>query len=208
MRLHEDERTSRAIILDEAFWAFADRGSAATIREIAAAARVSPALVIRHYGSKQQLLDRLDAEVLDSIVSILESIVVESAEPPAESGATGAPSAAGIGAVLAAVLPAESPMPAYLARMLIDAGSRGADLFERLFAASQDALDALVAAGAASPGTDPRVRAMVLLVADLATIMLRSRIIAALGIDPLSPDGLATWGREVLAIHRGGLSHD
>jgi AcrR family transcriptional regulator len=60
-----DDRTTRAVIRDEALRLFAERGpDAVTVRQIAAAAGVSPGLVIHHFGSKDGLRKAVDEHVL------------------------------------------------------------------------------------------------------------------------------------------------
>jgi AcrR family transcriptional regulator len=57
----EEDRTARAIIRDEALRLFAAHGpDAVTVRQIAAAAGVSPALVVHHFGSKEGLREAVD----------------------------------------------------------------------------------------------------------------------------------------------------
>ncbi|HEX8936538.1 MAG TPA: helix-turn-helix domain-containing protein [Pseudonocardiaceae bacterium] len=54
-----DDRTARARVRDETLRLFGERGpDAVTVRDIAAAAGVSPALVVRHYGSKEVCVRR------------------------------------------------------------------------------------------------------------------------------------------------------
>lgn len=65
-------------------------------------------------------------------------------------------------------LPSDSPLPAYLRRLLLDGGDTGALLFRRLFDAGQATLGALAEAGMAAPGRDPQVRAAFLMANDLA----------------------------------------
>jgi hypothetical protein len=49
------------------------------------------------------------------------------------------------------------------------------------------------------------VRAAFLMVNDLAVLLLREQIAAVLGVDPLSPDGLARWAEVVIAVYRDGI---
>ena len=51
----------------------------------------------------------------------------------------------------------------------------------------------MVESGAAAPTEDPAVRAAFLLVNDLALILLRNQIAAAIGVDPLTPEGIDRW---------------
>lgn len=207
-----DDRTARARIRDEALTLFADRGAdAVTVRDVAGAAGVSAALVIRHYGSKAGLRDAVDDYVVRVFDAILADGIPAPAAPRASSGSrSGSPfepaAMPGLADAVAAHLPADSPMPAYLARILIGGSAAGTHLFTRLHRASRQALDRLVEAGMADPGMDADVRAAVLLVNDLAMLMLRRRLTEVLDVDPLGPDGLARWAAEVLAIYRGGLA--
>jgi AcrR family transcriptional regulator len=196
-----DDRTARAVIRDEALRLFAERGpDAVRLREIAAAAGVSPGLVVHHFGS----LDGLRAAVDDHVATAFDAMLTEATTnssldlyDPAQIGT--------IAALLAGHLPPDSPMPGYLRRILVDDTPGGRQVFRRLFQVAQTALEALVAAGLASPGADPPARAAFLLVNDLAMLLLHDRVADVLGDDPLSPDGMRRWAGEVLAVYRAGL---
>ena len=74
MRSAPDDRTAWAVIRDEALRLFAERGpDAASVRQIAAAAGVSPGLVSHHFGSKDGLRDAVDAHVLAMFEAMLGS---------------------------------------------------------------------------------------------------------------------------------------
>mgnify|MGYP001404386541 CR=1 FL=1 len=197
-----DDRTARARIRDEALRLFAERGpDAVTVRDIATAAAVSPALVVRHYASKDGLRSAVD----DYVASVFEVLLAQVVEP-ARGGALDPDVLPSLAELVAAQLPTGSPVPGYLGRLLLTGGPVGSALFARLHVAARDALTALVRTGAAIPGTDPAVRAAFLLVNDLAVVILRDRLREVLGIDPLSDTGLRRWGAEVLAIYGGGLA--
>ncbi|KZS78382.1 TetR family transcriptional regulator [Mycobacterium kansasii] len=202
MRLPQpDDRTARARIRDEALRLFAERGPAAvTMRDIATAAGVSAALVIRHYGSKDGLIEAVD----NHVVATFDVLLTETAD---QTGASGLGPAAVPGLLdgLATHLPPDSAIPAYLSRMLIAGDPAGSTLFERLFRLSKAVLDAMVAAGTAGPGADPEIRAAFLLVNDLALLTLRPRLIEVLGVDPLTATGMQRWAGEVFSIYRDGL---
>ncbi len=199
-----DDRTARARIRDEALRLFAERGpDAVTMRDIAAAAGVSAALLIRHYGSKNGLVDAVDNHVVGTFELLLTRMTEETAAVGLEP--TAVPSLLD---GLATHLPPDSAIPAYLSRLLISGGPAGSALFDRLFRLSQATLDTMVAAGIASPGTDSAVRAAFLLVNDLAVLTLRPRLIEVLGVDPLSEPGMRRWAGEVFAIYRDGLAGD
>jgi TetR/AcrR family transcriptional regulator, regulator of cefoperazone and chloramphenicol sensitivity len=198
-----DDRTSRAIIRDEALRLFAVSGpDAVTIRDIARAASVSPALVVRHYQSKDGLRDAVD----DHVVRVLEAVLAEIVPGLASSGPFDPAALPGLAGAVIRHLPAGSPVPAYLGRMLIAGGPAASALFGRLHAASERTLGELAGLGLASAGEDPAVRAAFLLVNDLAVLILRARLADILGIDPLSAAGMRRWGAEVLSIYRDGLA--
>lgn len=183
---------------------FADHGAdAVTIRAVAAAAEVSPALVMRHYGTKTGLRDAVDDYMADVFESMLGRIVHGDDRGPFTPEA--APTLA---AQVIAQLPAGSPVPAYLGRMLLTGGPAGSTLFARLYAIGRSALSGLVDAGFADAGADPAVRAAFLLVNDLGLLILRPHVSAVLGIDPLTEEGMRRWGAEVLSIYRSGLGDE
>ncbi|MCL2783025.1 MAG: TetR family transcriptional regulator, partial [Propionibacteriaceae bacterium] len=62
--------TARARILDAAIVVFAEQGSTASVRAIAAAAGVSPALITHHFGSKETLKAECDERVLDAYTDV------------------------------------------------------------------------------------------------------------------------------------------
>ncbi|MGW5437518.1 TetR/AcrR family transcriptional regulator [Nocardia asteroides] len=196
MRSPSEDRTARARIRDEALRLFAARGpGAVTVREIAAAAGVSPALIMRHYGTK----DALRAVVDEHVAVVFERMLGQA------TGRADPFAPASVAELVAVGLPADSPIPAYLGHMLLSDGESGTALFRRLYAAAADGLTSLRKAGHADDGTDPAVRAAVLLANDLAVLMLRTRLTDVLGVDPLSGRGLGRWSTEVLTIYRCGL---
>ncbi|MFD4432193.1 TetR/AcrR family transcriptional regulator [Nocardia sp. NPDC058497] len=196
MRSPSEDRTARARIRDEALRLFAERGSdAVTVREIAAAADVSPALIMRHYGTKEALRAVVD----EHVVAVFEQMLGQA------TGGADPLAPASVVELVAAALPPDSPIPAYLGHMLLSGGEPGTMLFRRLHLVATDALTDLRKAGHADAGADPAVRAAFLLANDLAVLILRTRLADVLGVDPLSADGLRRWAAEVLTIYRCGL---
>ncbi|WP_026151707.1 TetR/AcrR family transcriptional regulator [Streptomyces prunicolor] len=203
MRSISDDRTSRAIIRDESLRLFAVNGpGTVTVRQIAAAAGVSPALVVHHFGSKEGLHQEVDQYVLDVFEAMLGELTGESGAEllDPKSGASS------LSEAFARHLPDGSPVPAYVRRLLLSDTDAGRLLFRRLYDLSRSALDGLAAAGLAAPGQDPAVRAAFLLANDLALFLLRDRLTEVLGTDPLSADGMARWAPEMLSIYAGGLN--
>lgn len=198
---NDADLTARAGIRNGALRLFAERGhDAVTVREIAAAAGVSPGLVVHHFGSKDGLRAAVDAHAADSFDAIFTELDAEHLpEMLIQGGATPT-----IAEAFARTFPPDSPLPAYLRRLLLTEDPAGSALFSRWFAASRGLLDAMVELGAARPTEDRAVRAAFLLTSDLALILLRNQIAAAIGEDPLSRPGLDRWAKDVTAIYLGG----
>ncbi len=201
--LEEGDLTGRASIRNAALRLFAERGhDAVTMREIAAAAGVSPALVVHHFGSKDGLraaVDSYAAQAFDALFSMDERDLAQMLT----SG-----NSVSIADVFARTFPRGSPLPAYLRRLLLVNDPTGAALFGRWFALTRRLLDAMTDMGAARPCGDPSVRAAFFLVNDLALILLRNQVAAAIGVDPLTPEGVARWAKEVTTIYTtGALVH-
>jgi len=186
------------VIRNAALRLFADHGPAAvSVRQIAAAAGVSPALVLHHYGSKAGLREAVDqyaAAQFDALMGDTDEIGEMLTE-----GSNGS-----IAELFAQALPEDSPLPAYLRRLILDGDPAGRMLFRRWHEVSRDLLARLDAAGYASPTEDPEVRAAFMLSADLALLLLREPLSDVLGVDPLSREGLPRWTAEVTRIYRDG----
>ena len=201
MRSAPEDRTARAVIRDEALRLFAAHGTdKVTMRQIAASAGVSPALVVHHFGSMEGLRKAVDQHVIALFDAMLTQTTGEGAPPMHDPEAT-----ASLSELIARHLSAGSPIPGYLRHLLLADSEAARELFRRLYEISQRTLEALAATGMASPGADPPVRAAFLLVNDLALLLLRDRIQDVLGVDPLSADGMRRWAGEALAVYSTGL---
>lgn len=203
MRSIRDDRTTRAVIRDEALRLFSAEGpEKVTVRQIAAAAGISPGLVAHHFGSKQGLRQEVDQYVLDFFGAMLGELTggggAELLDPASGAGS--------LSEAFARHLPDDSPLPAYVRRLLLSDSDAGRLLFRRLFEATTATLDSMAAAGLVAPGRDPAMRAAFLLANDLALFLLRDRLAEVLGTDPLSPDGVTRWSPEMLSIYAGGLT--
>lgn len=203
MRSTDDDRTTRAVIRDEALRLFAASGpEEVTVRRIAVAAGVSPGLVVHHFASKEGLRSEVDAYVLDVFEAMLGELTGEGGAELLDPGA----GPGSLSEAFARHLPDDSPLPGYVRRLLLSDTDAGRLLFRRLYDLSRAALDGLAAAGLAAEGRDPTVRAALLLANDMALFLLRDRLTEVLGTDPLSADGVTRWAPETLSIYAGGLN--
>jgi len=188
--------TAAAAIRIAAMDLFAERGYAeVTVRQIATAARVSPALVIHHYGSKERLREVLE----ERVAAFLEAMLADLARVSEVGGS------ATLAELFADRLEREPAMAGYVRRLLCDGGPAGVALFERLYQATRAGMQALEEAGVVRSSQDEPVRDAFLLANDLALLLLRPHISQVVGIDPLARDGLVRWSAEVLDVYTGGV---
>ncbi|MGW0671938.1 TetR/AcrR family transcriptional regulator [Streptomyces sp. NPDC002746] len=139
---HED-LTGRARLRRCALELFAERGFEATsTRAVAAAAGLSPALVTRHFGSKQGLRAAVDEEVLGRIGEAL-----------AGAGSRSGDLMASLGDVSARLFGADPVLRGYLRQVLLEDSEASADLFARLLRGARGELERLAAAGGVRTGS-------------------------------------------------------
>jgi AcrR family transcriptional regulator len=201
MRPGDDEDlTARANVRNAALRLFAEHGhDAVSVRKVAAEAGVSPALVSHHFGSKAGLREAVDLYVAKRI----DAFMAEGGDDVARLFAEG--DGGSIAEVFTRVFPPDSPLPAYVRRLLLSGDPAGVRLFGKWFEGAQHILDQMVHAGLAKPSRDPDVRAAFSVAADVALLVLREPLTAVLGFDPLSPEGLTRWTEEATAICREGM---
>lgn len=189
--------TARATIRNEALRLFAQHGpDAVSLRQIATAAGVSPALVVHHFGTK----DGLRAAVDEYASSVFDTLLDDVMAGPDRSGRSES-----IATAIGRALPPDSPLPGYLRRLLLSGDPAGVRLFQRWHTATLRLLTTLADQQLLAPHDDTPLRAALLLANDLAMILLRDPIREVLGIDPLAPDGLRRWAGEVTALYTTGL---
>src|SRR2546423_13421762 len=134
-----EDLTARARIREAALRLFAERGiDAATIRDIAKEAGVSPGLVRHHFGSKEALREACDTYVLDRLMRIKEEAVLEGGM--ADPG------------FLLAVHPTLLLGYKYFARAMVDGSPAAASMFDDMVALTERWL----AAHGPDVGTDRR----------------------------------------------------
>ncbi len=187
--------TRRARVRDAAITLFAARGfEATTVKAIAEAAGVSPALVIHHYGSKEGLRRKCDEYVTASLLR-------------KGRGCAEAPSANLVQRLLAEV-PAGGPKFDYIARLLLAPGKAGDELFAELVKSTALNLAEGRRTGSIQPASDPETVALLITVFGLGQILMRDRFAQVLGTDPLSVEGATRLTVPTLEILTDGLYRD
>ena len=196
MRTADDDLKAAAVIREVAMLLFAERGAAAvTVREIAAAAGVSPGLVMHHYGSKDGLKDAVDRRA----AAFFEEMLGELARIGEQGGS------ASLAELFAARLEAQPAMVDYVRRLLLDGGHAADALFGKLFGTTLAGMCSLVEAGVVRPAQDEQTRTAFLLANDLSLVLLRRQITQITGTDPLTREGLARWTAAVMDVYTGGI---
>lgn len=189
----DSDLTAAAQIREAAMRLFGERGLAAvSVRDVAAAAGVSPALVIHHYKSKAGLKRAVDERAMATLTDMFVRA--------AQAGTSAHSTMSMVDVFSSDIAGAPSLLP-YLRRLLIDGGEAATELFRAMYQVTLAALAAMRAAGLVTASDREDVRAAFLLVNDLGAVILREQIADVLGFDPVSPDGVAPWAEAVLEVY-------
>ncbi len=166
----DHDLTTRARIRDAAIAAIAEGSPGqVTVRRIATAAGVSPALVIHHYGSMEQLRAECDRYVAERIRNLKAAAISEGA---------------GLDILAAIRNSALGPLPGYLAAVLTEDSPAVAALVDEMVADAENYIEQAVAAGLMRPSDDPHGRAVVLTIWSLGSLVLHQHLRRLLGVDP------------------------
>ena len=160
----EQDLTTRARIRDAAIDLVAQTGDTPTMRAIAQAAGVSPALVVHHFRSKDGLQEECDAFVLQQFHALAT-----------DAGGYGS------GDLLAQLARKReaAPIIGYAIQALMDGRPFAFRLFELLVDDTARYLAAGVVDGAIRPTADERARATMLTTYSLGTLVLARYALAA-----------------------------
>ncbi|MCC2336318.1 TetR family transcriptional regulator [Cellulomonas wangsupingiae] len=163
-----DDLTARARIRDAAMLRFGRDGFGVGLRQVAADAGVSPALVLHHFGSKDGLREACDRYVHDE----LRAVKSDALDRPA-------------GDVMAELAGTEqyAPLVAYLVRVVLDGGPGAAAFVDGLVADTVAYLEHGERAGAVRPTSDPQGRARYVVAGQLGLLLL-AQLEAAAGRAP------------------------
>ena len=168
------DRTTKSKIRDAAIGLFARDGvEKTTVRAIAAAADVSPGLVIHHYGSKQGLVHACDQHVA--------SLIHEGKSEAMQGG----PGFDVLGALRES---GGADVMRYLAKRLVAGSDEVAQLVDQLVSDAEQYLEQGVEAGMLKPSTDPHGRAVILTIWSLGALVLHEHLGRLVGSDLTAPD--------------------
>jgi len=153
-----DDLTAVARIRDAAVDLFGREGFGVSVRAIAAAAGVSPGLVIHHFGSKDKLHRACDAYVAETIhASKSESIT--SADPATWMAQM-------------AEIEQYAPLMSYLVRSMRSGGELAKTLWRTMIDNVEEYMAEGVRAGTVKPSADPAARARFLALANGGSFLL------------------------------------
>jgi TetR/AcrR family transcriptional regulator, regulator of cefoperazone and chloramphenicol sensitivity len=171
--------TATARIREAALELFARDGVAATsMRSVAAMARVSPSLVVHHFGTKAGLRDAVDEAVLTTFRSALGSADL-TGSPEEVSGR--------LNEAIASIIGGDHAVREYLGRSLFEGSESSQRLFDALTDLVVAGLAQLEANGVVRRGTDPVWRAYAVLFIIIGPVMLSRQLEARLAVDAFDP---------------------
>lgn len=168
------DATATARIRDAAIGLFAEQGYAATtVRQIAAAARVSPALVIHHFGDKESLRRECDAHALQVVLETKHAVQGDVRQAFAD---------------YVRDPPQHLPPPGYFARMVMDGSPEGERFFDRIVQETRHAMDHGMGPLRFREVPDPEALAALLTAYSFASLILERHVARHFETEPDDPD--------------------
>ncbi len=168
-----EDLTARARMRDAALRLFAERGSEATpIRDIAAAAGVSPGLVRHHFGSKAALRDACDTYAMEQVDRLRAEMF--------DRGGMADPT------FLGALHPTARLLQNYLARSLMDGSETAIARFDQMV---ENGERWMLDHGYGAKARDPRAMTAVIGLMKLGVFVMRDHLSRVLGVDVNTTEG-------------------
>jgi TetR/AcrR family transcriptional regulator, regulator of cefoperazone and chloramphenicol sensitivity len=213
-----DPKSARESIIRAAFKAFGEGGIQSTsLREVARAAGVSPALVVHHFGGKEGLVAAVDEAALREFGAAYREgdadRVARSDRDNADRAETDAPTEGRDllreRATQTARVMAEMPdVCRHLGRALVEGTVGSAALFRAMIGAGRDEIDSLAEQGALRPDIDREWATLQHFFLIWAPLSFMPLLRETLGEDLLSPRQLDCWVDANVALLEGGLYKD
>jgi AcrR family transcriptional regulator len=159
-----------------------------TIKDIAAAAEVSPSLIIHHFTSKAGLRRACDLHVTEQVRTGKKAAVQKGMLPRN---------------YFMDLMQSSKPMLLYLFRAFATGGEATDALFDQLVEDSLEYMAEGEALGLVSRSPDPRRRAVILMLQGFGSLLLHRQLHRHLGIDPLDGpiEDLAAYSAGVMEIY-------
>lgn len=195
MRSAAEDLTTRARIRDAAVALFGKQGFAGTsLRQISRDAAVSPALILHHFGSKEELREACDAHIVSTFLSERDGMMGADASRLMRE-ALDAPEN-------------RSVALDYLAGMLADDSAASDRLFDAFLASTREMLREQIAAGMMREQSDLETTAIYMTLYGLGPIILRRHLSRAFGESGLTTSLLERSTIPVLELYTHGLYAD
>ena len=191
-----DDLTTRARIRDAAIVLFGRDGFAATsVRTVAKTAGVSAALVLHHFGSKDELRAACDAYIVDAVMGRNDELGIV-----ADSAATMQKWLADVDHF--------RPQLDYLGRMLTDDGPGADRLFDLLVEGTTEMIRGQVAAGIMRESPDLEVTALYLAAYGIVPVILGRQMGRRLGAEGMTEGVIRRSTLPILDLYTHGLYTD
>jgi TetR/AcrR family transcriptional regulator, regulator of cefoperazone and chloramphenicol sensitivity len=192
-------RPGREAIVESALRLFGERGVAATsLREVAKAAGVSPALVVHHFGGKEGLVAAVDeAAMLAFAAAYEEGEPVEGPALPRRRAAQ-----------TARVMRERPEVCSYVGRTLAEATPAGVERFRTMIAGGRAEIDSMAGRGALREDADllwATLQHFFLIWAPLAFLPLLEGVLDG---PLLEPENLERWVEANVKLFEEGLYRD
>jgi TetR/AcrR family transcriptional regulator, regulator of cefoperazone and chloramphenicol sensitivity len=197
-----DPKSARESIIRAAFRVFGEGGIESTsLREVARAAGVSPALVVHHFGGKEGLVAAVDEAALREFGSAYRE---------GDGGASGeGRDLLRERAAQTARVMAEMPdVCRHLGRALVEGTVGSAALFRAMIGAGREEIDSLAEQGALRPDVDRDWATLQHFFLIWAPLSFMPLLRETLGDELLAPGQLDRWVDANVALLEGGLYKD
>ncbi len=197
MSVSTSDLTAYARIRDAALELFADRGVRATsVRDIAAAAGVSPGLVQHHFATKAGLRDAINDHVVAVAVEAFNDLPTDGDPTLIQQQ---------LGDRVTAFVRDNSPALRYVARAVADRDEGALRIFDAFVAISRAQWERLAEHGLLRPDASLEWAALHVVVLNLATVLMREAIERHLPAPFTDPEELDRWNQATNALFQRGL---
>ncbi len=179
--LQGSDLSARARIREAALALFASEGFGVSLRTIADATGVSPALVVHHFGTKEGLKDAVDESVLRLFLDRFDRIPDDL---PADRLARA------MADVLSQILGTSPVIRGYVRRSLLEDTPAGTTIVDQMVSATERGLELLERAGGMRPAADPEWRPFQVLSVILGPLLFEAVMQRHTGEPAYSPDAV------------------